>query len=686
LSKQKQRHDRVAGIRSVSPPTVRANRSLFVSAGICLISAAVFFVYRPALHGGFVLDDDVLLTQNSLLKSSRGLYQIWFTTAPVDYWPVMASSFWFEWRLWGDDPTGYHITNLALHIAESLLVWLILWRLRIAGAFLAAIVFALHPVNVESVAWIAQRKNLLAMLFFLLSILSFVIGEDRRASAGRTPQRFLNFWDGLSLVTFVMAMLSKGSVVVLPVVLLLIIWWRRPLAKWDFARMAPFFVVGGFLTLLNMWFQTHGAQAFARNVGFIERTLGAAAVIWFYLGKALLPINLAFVYPQWYIHADELRWWLPLAAVIAATAALWSQRHRPWGSAALLAWAYFCVSLAPVMGFADIAFMNYSLVADHYQHLAIIGPIALAAAAWSYVSSQTTAGGHLAAIVVASSAVVALACLTLNQSRIYEGPFTLYEATLAANPNAWLAHDELGNTLIKANRPDEAIAHFNRSLQLNPQQPKVHNNIGIALVKMGKLQEAQQQFEQALHLQPDFAEAQHYLGLVLMQIHQPDEAIAHFRRAIELKENYPEAYDSLGQALLEMDRVEAAILCFEQSCHLDPDNADARAELAISYKRVGRLDDATRAAQQALELARSQGKTMLLEQLEKWLKMNRPQPSPPPAESKTSAMPSAPADRSGVKPTVSAPQREETRGAHVRTDFRTTDDDHWQRDMASRPN
>jgi tetratricopeptide (TPR) repeat protein len=452
----------------------------------------------------------------------------------------------------------------------------------------------------------------------------------------------------------VLAMLSKGSVVVLPVVLLLIIWWRRPLTKWDLVRMAPFFAVGGFLTLLNMWFQTHGAEMFARHVGFIERILGAGAVVWFYLGKALLPINLAFVYPKWSIAAGDLRWWLPLAATVAVTVALWSQRHRPWGRATLLAWAYFCVSLVPVMGFADIAFMNYSLVADHYQHLAIIGPIALAAAAWSCFYNQTTGSNRIAAIAVACSAIIALACLTLNQSQIYKDPSTLYEATLAVNPNAWLAHDELGNTLIKVNRPDEAIAHFNKSLELDPRQPKVHNNIGIALIKMGKLPEAMEQFEQALRLQPDFPEAHHYLGLALMQTHRTDEAIEHFRRALQLKENYPEAYDSMGQALLEMNRAEAAILCFERSCRLDPDNANTRAELAISYKRVGRSTDAVRAAQQALELARAQGNTMLVEQIEKWLTANRAQPSQPAVESKTLSIPTPSSDRPNAQPRAPA--------------------------------
>ena len=298
-------------------------------------------------------------------------------------------------------PAGYHVTNLILHAAEALLIWVILRKLSIPGAFLAAAIFAVHPVNVESVAWIAQRKNTMAMLFFLLSILWYLKTVIPAASVGMPQVRShggpweretfssfirhpssLYFWYWLSLTAFVLAMLSKGSVVVLPVLLLGIIWWLRPVTIRDMLRTAPFFAVAAALAAVNVWFQTHGSGEVLRTASFTERLLGAGGVVWFYLYKALLPLDLDFVYPQWHIKAGNPLWWLPLLAAFAVTAVLWRYRTS-WSRPLLFAWGFFCVALAPVMGFTDVGFMKYSLVADHYQHIAVIGLIALAAAGWS---------------------------------------------------------------------------------------------------------------------------------------------------------------------------------------------------------------------------------------------------------------------------------------------------------------
>ncbi len=343
--------------------------------GTALIALVACVVYWPSLTGGFLWDDDVLLTGNALVKSADGLYRMWFTTEAVDYWPLTNSSFWLEWRLWGMNPIGYHVTNLILHVASATLAWAILRRLQIPGAFLAALIFVAHPVNVESVAWIAQRKNTLSMLFFLLSILWYFKHDLDTQAPGRAR------WYGLSLLAFVLAMLSKGSVVVLPLMLLLIAWWRRRrITSSDLARTLPFFVVGVGLTLVNIWVQTRGVQETIRHATLVERALGAGAVTWFYLWKAVLPINLTFVYPRWTIHASDLRWWCPLLAALLVTGLLVWRRHTPWGRPLLFAWAFYGLALAPVMGFADVYFMKYSLAADHYQYIALLGVSACAGA------------------------------------------------------------------------------------------------------------------------------------------------------------------------------------------------------------------------------------------------------------------------------------------------------------------
>ncbi len=378
----------------------------------------------------------MLVTENNLIQTPDGLYKLWCTTESLDYWPVTNTSFWIEWRLWEMNPTGYHVTNMLLHIVEALLIWVILRKLSIPGAFLAAMIFALHPVNVESVAWIAQRKNMMSMLFFLLSILWYLKADMPTAIAGTAPARSreepwepeksisplstlhspLYYW--LSLAAFVLAMLSKASAVVLPVLLLGIVWWLRSLTRRNLLRIAPFFLLAVVLTVVNIWFQTHGKDIEIRNAGFAERLLGAGCVVWFYLYKALLPFDLAFIYPPWHVQVGDALWWLPLLAAFIVTAVLWRYR-KGWSRPLLFAWGFFCVSLVPVMGFTDVGFMKYSLVADHYQHIAIIGVIALAAGGWGIWHKRARNKTHWATTAVAVVAMGALAFLTWQQSGIY---------------------------------------------------------------------------------------------------------------------------------------------------------------------------------------------------------------------------------------------------------------------------
>ena len=479
-------------------------RSLYALAGAALIAAAVFFVYYPSLHGEFILDDGLLLTNNPLIKDPAGLYSFWFSTEPQDYWPMTNTTFWLEWRLWGEHPTGYHVTNLLLHLAACLLIWMILRKLSIPGGFLAALLFAIHPVNVESVAWVAQRKNTLAIVFLLLSILWYLKadmrGEERKGKEGddRSPMtkdqlpvsqpepgpgttrlassRF--YW--LSLAAFVLAMFSKGSVAVLPVLLLGIIWWRRPLRRADFWATAPFFVVAAALVGVDVWFQTHGTEVVIRDAGFVERLLGAGTAIWFYLCKAILPIDLAFVYPQWKIDPHGLRWWLPLAAAAIVTVVLWRYR-KGWSRPLLFAWGFFCVALLPVLGFTDVGFMQYSLVADHYQHIALIGIAALAAAGFSIYGRRTQG---LVGVAVLGSAVVVVGALGFaawKQNGLYRRAVTLYTDTLEKNPDCWMAHDNLGLALVNEDRLEEAIQHHQAALKLKPDNPTSHLNLGNAV-------------------------------------------------------------------------------------------------------------------------------------------------------------------------------------------------------------
>jgi protein O-mannosyl-transferase len=566
------------------------------AAAIILITVVVYF---PFLSGGFIWDDDQYLTNNRHIKAADGLYKYWFTTEPIDFYPVSNTTLWIEWRLWGMNPTGYRTTNLVLHIVETLLIWIILRKLMIPGAFLAAVIFAVHPVNVESVVWIAQRKDMLAFLFMLMSIWGYLRSDTRaRNSIRHTPcavsQRVSEavrpahrvcgvlYW--LSLGSFVLGMLSKGSVAMLPVFLLMIVWWLRLFNKWDIARISPFFLVAAFLTGVHVWFQTKGTGEMLRDAGFLERLLGAGGVVWFYLYKALLPINLAFVYPQWDIKVDNPLWWLPLAAVLAVTAVFWLYRNS-WSRPFLFAWGFFCVALVPVMGFTDVYFLKYALVADHYQHTAIVGVIALTSALWSVWTERSRGVVRVAAIVVAVAATGILAFLSWRLSESYCDEITLYQATLEKNPDCWMAHNNLGIALVKNGRLQEAIDHYGQVLRLKPDHYMARFNLGVTLLQLGRDQEAIEQFRQVLQKNPNDNEARVNMAIALVRTGRPLEAIEHYR----------------------------------QTLVLTPDSIETHYNLALAYSKINRPAEAVAEAQRALELARSKGLTSLAKGIESWL-------------------------------------------------------------------
>jgi tetratricopeptide (TPR) repeat protein len=568
-----------------------------------LLGALTAAAYLPAVHGGYILDDNYYLTDVALIKAPDGLVRFWFTFDAMDYYPVSNSTLWLEWRLWGMDPTGYHVTNLVLHVAAALLIWTILRKLSVPGAYLAALLFAVHPANVESVAWISQRKGLLAMVFFLLSILWYLLDEDRRNQRSHArPLRLANlgrfYW--LSLLAFTLAMLSKGSVGFLPIVLLGLVWWQhRRITADDLRRTVPFFLVAVGLTALNVLFQNRSVEAI-REASFAQRLLGAGGAIWFYLYKALWPSELIFVYPQWRIEPRNLAWWLPLAAAVAVSAILWWRRDRSWGRMLLVAWGFFCVALLPVLGFVDVGYMKHTLVADHYQYVAIVAPIAIVSAAWGYLHLRAAKQLRAAAVATAAAAVLVLAGLSWRQSQQYENAITLYRATLEKNPDAWLAHNNLAVELNRAGRTQDAIEQFRVAIERVPETPELYNGLGMVLASAGRWPEAVQQYQEALRHKPNYGEAHSYLGMALVKIGQLDEGTKHLAQALRITPD-ARAYNNMGAALAEQGKYEEAIAQYKKALALKADFADAHMNLAVALANTGKAQEALDHIQRALE-------------------------------------------------------------------------------------
>lgn len=518
--------------------------------------AAVFLAYLPVWRAGFVWDDDAHLTPPAL-RSLTGLARIWIEPgATQQYYPLLHSLFWLEHRLWGGAALGYHLANLALHAAAAGLFGLLLGRLlapapaglaagherrRGAGVeWLAAAVFALHPVHVESVAWISEQKNTLSAVFYLGAALAWLrFDADRRRR---------HYWVAFAL--FGLGLLTKTVVATLPAALLVLAWWRRGRVDWrqDVRPLLPWFVLGATAGLFTAWVESHliGASGAAYELSAVQRGLLAGRAVWFYLGKLLWPADLVFIYPRWTIEPARVLHWLPLAGAVAVTGLLWWRRAR--SRAPLAAWLLFGGTLFPVLGFFNVYPFIYSFVADHFQYLASLGVITLAVAALVR-APRWIRGGAAAALLLA------LGTLTWRQSGAYRDAETLYRATLDRNPGCWMAWNNLGFLqLTGTGRNAEAITHLEQALRLRPDYPEAHGNLGLALTRAGRPAEAVPHLQESLRLKPGPYQTHNNLGIALASSGRPAEALAAFRTAAALNPTLPNIQENWGKALLLLGR------------------------------------------------------------------------------------------------------------------------------------
>jgi len=516
-------------------------RSQYFLAAILIL--ATLIVYLPVFNAGFVWDDDVFLFENPLIHASDGLTRFWFTTQPPDYFPLTSSMLWFEWRLWGDNATGYHVINVLLHAISALLLWRLLAALKIPGAWLAGLLFAIHPVNVESVAWITERKNTLPMVFYLLTLCAYV----------RFDQSSLRRWYVISLVAFLLGLLSKTSVVMLPFVLLGAACWRHgKLTRQDLLRSIPFFALSLVLGAITVWYQTQNAigDEIIRTDGMASRLAVAGCAVWFYLFKAILPLNLCFVYPRWTLDPHALASWLPLLAGVGVFVVLFMYR-KPWTRTLRFALGYFVITLLPVLGFVDIYFMKFSLVADHWQYFAIIGiivPICAGLSLWLQRSRWTWRWAALACLIAG------LGSLSYRQSRIYTNVETLWSDTLAKHPQCWMAHNNLGHALNGLGRSEEAVRHLEESLRIKPLYTDAHNNLGIALQTLGRLDEAMTHYQEALRIRPDLANVHNNLAVVYASRGELAKALEHFELAIRIRPDFKAAQDNFVKVRARLEQ------------------------------------------------------------------------------------------------------------------------------------
>ena len=605
------------------------------SAVLVVLTCAAYF---PALEGQFVWDDVIHIVNNELLGSVDGLWMIW-TQPSADkaeghYWPVVYSSFWLDHQLWGLRPLGYHLNNILLHCLNVLLLWYLFRRLDIPGSWFAAAIFALHPVHVESVAWIIERKDVLCCAFYLLALWAFL-----RWDSERRGDTYI-----LSLQLYAAALLSKSIAVSLPLALGILIWWRRRrLTMSEGLALIPFIVIALVLIPLDIWLM-HEADSGSYPLSWVDRCLVAGRAVWFYAAKLVWPANLTAIYPRWQIDAHHWAQYVYVVAMMGAVLLLWLLRLRI-GRAPLAAVLFFVVSLGPILGFIDFAYMGQSFVADRYQYLASIGPIVMFAALWAACFGRFRAG-RIAGPMVGALLLAVLFALTFNHSAKYRDAQSLFGSVIDANPNSWQAHHNLGHDYLEKDRLEDAAEYLTAALRLYPNAKSYHS-LGLARAKQKRVEEAIDLFEKALELDPDRSDSRKNIALAMLVSGEHDEAAARFAELLRRDSQDVMSRRYLGEALMRIGQARRAAALFEQVIAARPDivgaanslawilathpdallrdgpraialtelvragGGDRRPEhdgtLAAAYAETGRYEEAIATAEKAIELAVARG-------------------------------------------------------------------------------
>jgi protein O-mannosyl-transferase len=519
------------------PDDPASDKDWYLWAGV--LALLVFVAFFPAVTGQYVWDDDRHAGLIQYLQTLDGLKRIWIPLdATAQYYPLTFTTFWLEHLLWGENTAGYHVDNMLLHAGSAVLVWRLLRRLRLPGAWLAAAIWAVHPLQAESVCWISERKNVLSGLLFFASIWFYLDYDDRSGGLAQRGRLDKGGAYALSLICFVLALLAKTVACAMPTVMLILAWWRgrKVLGRKTLLPLLPFFAVGLGMGLMTAYLeaapggniQAHGADW---NLSLMQRLLIASRGVWFYAGKLIVPTGLTFSYPR---VMPGIGHWLYFLGAAAALAVLWIGR-KEWGRGPLATVLYYLVTIFPALGFINIFPMRYSFVADHFQYLSGLGLIVLAVAAGAWIVQRLRLPAGVAT-GVSVAVVAALFCPAWLQAHIYQNPETLWRDTLAKNPDSWMADDNLGVELFKLGEQSERDAANDQS-QGDPDAAADETKDAQA-----RFQEAEQLFHEALKWRPQNYATHNALGLLYRHLGRWQEAEAELKTAVDQEEQDERAH------------------------------------------------------------------------------------------------------------------------------------------------
>ena len=597
------RSERKARQTPVEPPSLLTDESGTQTRlqGLVIIALAIW-IFSPVLRGDWLWDDFTYISRNPFITDPAGLGKILTHADGLgNYDPLTSAVRWLQWQCLGDNTLGYHLTNVGLHVASAFLLWRLFHRLQIPMAWLGALIFTVHPLMVESVAWIAELKNTLSLPPLLLAMLAFVTYDESR--------RRTDYFQALAW--FVVAMLAKTSGFMLPVVLLGYAWWKRgKISMGDIKTSVPFFLIAmvAILVSISPHTDSSGHDEIVATGGLAARLASVGWAGLFLLGKVLLPMQLMPVYSGISVETPTVNDLLPWLLLVAALGVLWNKR-KTWGLPILAGLGFFLVNLVPVFGFIV---KNYSTMVwsmDHLIYLPVIGLIGLV------VFGASEAIKHFAqkrSLINASMLllVAVMAFISHGYAETFLDEETLWRYSVERNPNILLAQEYLGKVLLRRGHPEEAEVHFEVALRLNPKRAPSHDYLGQTLVQMGKAEQGIAEYQQALALEPTNSEVENNLGVALMQQNKLSEAVDHLTRAVQLKSDYALAYDNLGVALAGLGRNQQAVNQFTKVLQLTPGSVPALDNLGNALLQLGQKEEAKMRFQQALQIAPDDAKAL----------------------------------------------------------------------------
>jgi len=603
-------------MRQMTVPNITRQRQWWPPVAAVLVLVAVTTAaYWPVFQAGFVWDDDYWLTNNFVITRGHAPWGYWYPRVPMlDYLPLTGTALWVQHELWGDEALGYHVVNLILHIASALLLWRILRRLGTGAPWLAALIFAVHPVAVASAAWIAEVKNTLSMFLAAAAVLAYLRFDDSDKRR----------WHVLSIALFALGLLAKTSIVIVPLILLGCVWFKhRRITLRDWLRAAPLFILSLVMGLVTIKFQS-GQRMDPPVEGpahLAESFMLAGKALWFYLYKALAPLEVCMIYPRWDPHRVGLWDMTPLLGVGVSALLIW---RLPKGVRRPIAFAlgYYVLALLPVLGFVTMSFMGFSFVADHWHYLALIAPIALVV----HLVHRVVRGRRtlrIGACVVAAAVIAGLSVVTYHQAAVYENRETLWRDTIAKNPDAWGAHNDIGVELANSGRFTEALHHYGEVIRIRPDHHVAYRCMGDLYMRLGRLEDARKSLLEAYRLRPRHPETNYHLAAYYEQTHQSRLAVEHYRKAIISRPNWPFPINNLAWLLATdpdpavRDPNEAIRLAAALVSNPKHRKIEMVMTLAAAYSEARRHDEAVRTTRMALALARAQGRTEMFGPLQR---------------------------------------------------------------------